>query len=312
MPVTATEKGLLDPVTAGRVQLRRWAPSTEAHHVIERFWTLHFDVGAPEVQPLLPDACANIAFGSADPGVHGPARYRDDHRIAGKGWVLGAKLRPGALVAMGLATGPELVDHCRPVAEVFGTPGHQVVEQITEDLDRRRGAGLIEDLVGRYLPIVDPAWDDLTEVIATMLANRSLIRVTDAARRPGFRPELSSVGSATTSVCPPAGCWPATACRTPPTCWPLAVPPTWLTLLTGWVTPIRPISPRHSLPRLACHRVRTPGGAEPGQRRRAPRRVDGGGNAFERCASQSRSRLQPNINTKIWKVTPTATIPAGG
>jgi AraC-like DNA-binding protein len=186
MPVTATEKGLLDPVTAGRVQLRRWAPSPHAHNVIERFWTLHFEVGAPELQPLLPDACANIAFGSADPGVHGPARDRDDHRIAGKGWVLGAKLRPGALVAMGLATGPELVDHCRPVADVFGAPGSQVVEQITEDLDRRRGAGLIEELVGRYLPIVDPAWDELTEVIATMLANRSLIRVTDAARATGI------------------------------------------------------------------------------------------------------------------------------
>jgi AraC-like DNA-binding protein len=186
MPATASDKGLLDPTTAGRVQLRRWAPSAGLQTVIERFWTLHFDVGMPEIQPLLPDPCVNISFGSADPGVHGPARNRDDHRIAGRGWVLGAKLRPGALVAMGLATGPALVDTWRPVAEVFGATGQQLVEQLTEDLDRRRGARLIEELLGRYLPIVDPVWDELTEVIATMLANRSQTRVADAARATGI------------------------------------------------------------------------------------------------------------------------------
>lgn len=186
MPVTASDKGLLDPVTAGRVQLQRWASSPDMQHVIERFWTLTFNVRTPEIQPLLPHPCANIAFGSADPGVHGPARERDDHRIAGQGWVLGAKLRPGALVAMGLAAGPALVDTCRPVSEVFGPPGRRVVTLITEDLDRRQGAKLIEDLVRRYLPIADPVWDELIEVIATMLANRSLIRVTEAARATGI------------------------------------------------------------------------------------------------------------------------------
>ena len=87
---------------------------------------------------------------------------------------------------MGLATGPALVDVCRPVAEVFGPPGSRAVSLLTPDLDRRQGGELIEELLGRYLPVVDPVWDDLTEVIATMLANRSLIRVTDAARATGI------------------------------------------------------------------------------------------------------------------------------
>ena len=55
-----------------------------------------------------------------------------------------------------------------------------MVNSITADLDRRLGARLIEELISRYLPIVDPVWEDLTEVIATMLANRSLVRVTYA------------------------------------------------------------------------------------------------------------------------------------
>jgi AraC-like DNA-binding protein len=186
MPVTVSDKGLLDPLTAGRVRLRRWTPTPGLQSVIERFWTLQFDVRRPEIQPLLPHPCVNIAFGTADPGVHGPVRNRDDHRIAGQGWVLAAKLRPGALVAMGLGRGPVLVDNCRPVSEVFGRPGHRVVQQITEDLDREKGAELIEGLLSRQLPIVDPVWDELTEVIATMLANRSLIRVTDAARATGI------------------------------------------------------------------------------------------------------------------------------
>src|SRR5664279_462991 len=115
MPATATDKGLLDPVTAGRVELRRWEPSPDAAAIVERFWTLQFDVPVPEIQPLLPHPCVNIAFGTADPGVHGPPRRRDDHRITGRGWALGAKLRPGALVAMGLGDGPALVDAVLPI-----------------------------------------------------------------------------------------------------------------------------------------------------------------------------------------------------
>lgn len=104
MPITASDKGLLDPVTAGRVELERWPAAGGASALIQRFWTLQFDVSGPEIQPLLPSPCVNVAFGTADPGVHGPPRSRDDHRIEGSGWVLGAKLRPGALVAMGFRT----------------------------------------------------------------------------------------------------------------------------------------------------------------------------------------------------------------
>ena len=185
MPVTATDKGLLDPVTAGRVELQRWQP-TAAGQLIERFWTLQFNVPRPEIQPVLPHPCVNIAFGSADPGVHGPARDRDDHQIAGRGWVLGAKLRPGALVAMGLGSGPELVDAVLPIEQVFAADGRRVADAVLLEPDRRRGSELIEELLLRYLPVDDPVWADLTQVIATMLANPSLLRVSQVAQASGL------------------------------------------------------------------------------------------------------------------------------
>src|SRR6478735_3781192 len=182
MSATATDKGLLDPVTAGRVELQRWQPTDAAGQLIERFWTLQFDVPRPEIQPVLPHPCVNIAFGTADPGVHGPLRDRDDHRIVGQGWVLGAKLRPGALVAMGLGDGPGLVDAVISVEQVFGDDGRRVADAVLQEPDRRRGSVLIEGLLERYLPVDDPVWADLTEVIATMLANPSLLRVSQVAQ----------------------------------------------------------------------------------------------------------------------------------
>ena len=186
MPVTATDKGLLDPVTAGRVELQRWQPTAAAGQLIERFWTLQFDVPRPEIQPVLPHPCANIAFGTADPGVHGPLRDRDDHQISGRGWVLGAKLRPGALVAMGLAEGPALVDAVIPIEQIFGDEGRRVADAVLNEPDRRRGSVLIEGLLERYLPVDDPVWADLTQVIATMLANPSLLRVSQVAQASGL------------------------------------------------------------------------------------------------------------------------------
>jgi AraC-like DNA-binding protein len=185
MPVTATDKGLLDPVTAGRVELQRWQP-TAAGELIERFWTLQFDVPTPEIQPVLPHPCVNIAFGTADPGVHGPVRDRDDHEIKGAGWVLGAKLRPGALVAMGLGGGPELVDAVIPIEQVFGDHGRRVADAVLHEPDRRRGSELVEELIARHLPVDDPVWAELTQVIATMLANPSLLRVSQVAQASGL------------------------------------------------------------------------------------------------------------------------------
>ena len=200
MTATATEKGILDPGTAERVHLDRWLPSPASAQIIERFWALRFDVPSPQVQPLLPHPCANIAFGSADPGVHGPPRRRDDHRIAGRGWVLGAKLRPGALVAMGLGDGPALVDVVLPIEAVFGDPGRALADAIGADpeadraanrdaeisADLRARSALIEGLLARYLPIADETWRDFIDVIAMILADRSLVRVSQVATASGW------------------------------------------------------------------------------------------------------------------------------
>jgi AraC-like DNA-binding protein len=192
MDATATEKGILDPGTAERVHLDRWLPSPATAQIVERFWTLRFEVPSPQVQPLLPHPCVNIAFGTADPGVHGPPRLRDDHRIAGRGWVLGAKLRPGALVAMGLGDGPALVDAVLPVDAVFGQAGRAVADVISADpdadpdADLRARSALVEELLQRYLPIADETWPDFIDVIATILADRTLVRVSQVAKVSGW------------------------------------------------------------------------------------------------------------------------------
>ena len=179
-------QGLLDPATAERVQLDRWLPSDDAAVVIERFWTLHFDVSSPQVQPLLPHPCVNVAFGTADPGVHGPPKRRDDHRIAGRGWVLGAKLRPGALVALGLGNGPRLVDSVAPIGAVFGHRGRHIAEAVGAEPDLRRCSRFVEELMMQYLPIADETWGEFIDVIAMILADRSLVRVGQVARLSGW------------------------------------------------------------------------------------------------------------------------------
>lgn len=185
MTATATEHGLLDPLTEAQVQLRRWAPSDAGARVVERFWTLRFDVTGSAVQPVLPHPCVNVAFGSADPGVHGPLRARDDHRIAGRGWVVAAKLRPGALVAMGLADGPGLVDARRPVPEVFGLTGARVVQAVHDGIGDGAAAELIEGMLLER-SVDDARWPALLEVIAAVLADRAIVRVRQLAASSGW------------------------------------------------------------------------------------------------------------------------------
>lgn len=76
MTRTATRRGPLDPATAGRVELRRWAPPPVGSAVIERSWTPHFDVTAPEIQPLPAHGRARWAAELSPAALDSPACRR--------------------------------------------------------------------------------------------------------------------------------------------------------------------------------------------------------------------------------------------
>ena len=183
---TASDQGILDPATIARVHLRRPEPSADVAAVVERFWALDWVVPRPRGEATLPHPCVNIVFGTVDPGVHGPGRQVDTRIISGRGWVFAAKLRPGALVALGITGAADLLDAELPLRAVFGEAAGRLERRIAaagDDDERRR---LLEDALRVRLPVRDPAFDDFVAVVALMVADRSLIRVAEVVDATGW------------------------------------------------------------------------------------------------------------------------------
>ncbi len=183
---TASDHGILDPATVARVHLRRPEPSADVAVVVERFWALDWIVPQPRGEATLPHPCVNIVFGTVDPGVHGPGRHVDTRIISGRGWVFAAKLRPGALVALGVADAADLVDAALPLRSVFGATAQRLERRMAtagDDDQRRR---LLEAALRVHLPVRDHTFDDFAAVVAVMVADRSLVRVAQVVEATGW------------------------------------------------------------------------------------------------------------------------------
>lgn len=183
---TSTDSGLLDPNTAARVRLRRTAPPALLDPVVERFWSISWRVPTPLLQPVLPHPCVNLAFGTEDAGVHGPERSRSGHTISGTGWVFGVKMRPGALVAMGVIAARPWVGARAPIPQVFGPAGVRAVRAVDRcEQDEPRGRA-VQQLLSPYLPVTDPGWTDFTAVMSLIVADRRLLRIGQLAAATGW------------------------------------------------------------------------------------------------------------------------------
>lgn len=95
------ERGILAAPPAGKVfHLERWNPPPELTEVIERAWSVRWELQRSEEQEVLPFPCVNWAFGDHQPGVHGPLTRRFVARLEGRGEVLGIKFRPAGFFGM--------------------------------------------------------------------------------------------------------------------------------------------------------------------------------------------------------------------
>jgi AraC-like DNA-binding protein len=116
--------GILDPHRGdAHFTLARHAPAPDLADFVDRYWTIRWRLRAPYEQETLPYPCANLVVGTHRPGVHGVCTRRFVARLEGEGWVVGAKLWPGALRSFLDVPMSDLTDRELALAEAFGAEG---------------------------------------------------------------------------------------------------------------------------------------------------------------------------------------------
>ena len=196
---TASTAGILRPEEFARhVALRRLPAGPELAPWVENHWVLRWDLpaGTTYRSQVLPHPTCNLTVerGVARPDappaavlVTGPATRRFDVETAGSGWVWGVRFRPGGFTALAGGVASALAERTVAAAEVLPAATVAALDAFHDtgaaaEEDRERVEAALRPLVG------DPDPDHLLvlDVVADMLADRTLLRVAQVAERHGL------------------------------------------------------------------------------------------------------------------------------
>jgi AraC-like DNA-binding protein len=184
-PTTST-RGILGPDAVGRVfSLRRTPPADDLAHLVERHWVVQWDLGGgpPHRQEVVTHPCVNLVFEPHGAAVHGVHRRRDVRILAGHGWAVGVKFRPGGFSGFLGRPVHEITDRSVSLPGVFGAAARDLERDVTAAADPDAKLALAEAFLRERMPAPDAEIDLVQAVVADMLEVDPGTTVEEVARR---------------------------------------------------------------------------------------------------------------------------------
>jgi len=182
---------IITPRSASQITgMVRIAPAEDLADVVEQHWIVRWDYRgrSPGRQEVLPDPCVNLSVEPAGRLLYGVGAGHSEHRLEGRGMVVGTKFRPGGF--SGFRPGPvsDLTGRVLTLREAFGPAGAGL------DLELLR-AGDIEAIIAAestFLrarrPPPDPERALVMEIVEAMRAAAPGTRVAEVAARFALSP----------------------------------------------------------------------------------------------------------------------------
>lgn len=196
---TSTARGILRPEEfAQHATVERLPCDPQLAPWVENYWhlTWHLPPDTSYVSSTLPHpACTlSVELGHPRAGVGdervvvtGVITERFDVDLRESGWVLGAKFRPGGLAAL---TGLDAATVTDRIVAAHDLVPAQVVVALASLTPSTSSADAVATADAALLPLVpadpDPDYELLLSVVADMLADRTLLRVTDVLESHGL------------------------------------------------------------------------------------------------------------------------------
>lgn len=199
---TASTGGILRPDELARhVRLVRWPAGTGVGRWVENYWSLRWNLPkdrwfASQVLPH-PTCSLTIELGSHprpevpfgdNVVVTGVMTRRFDVDVRGWGHVVGIRFRPGGLAALTGRSASTWTDRVMPARDLLpkdlcATLADRDLAAFPELWTAAAEAGLLDIPAG-----TDPRYQQLLELVTSMLADRSLLTVAEVAERHGVTP----------------------------------------------------------------------------------------------------------------------------
>src|SRR3954451_223828 len=169
MVQSTSRRGILEPEAArAHFRLTRVAPAEDLAHLVERHWSVEWDLAEPFTQEVVSHPSFNMVF-EDPPMIFGVFTGRFRKELVGAGHVLATKFRPGGFHAFHPVPAHTLTNGALPVAAVFG----EVQPRTFDDIEAALRAHGFQD---------DPRIDEIVGLHALALQDPSITRVDDLCR----------------------------------------------------------------------------------------------------------------------------------
>lgn len=180
-------RGILQPDRgAQHFGLGRYAASLDLAHAVDRHWSVSWDLRgrASFTQEILNHPNVNLSFEPGGAFVWGVGTTRTQHRLEGRGWVLGTRFRPGAfrpLVSFAVA---DITDRVIPLREAFGAPAADALEAEVRAQDAMpERIACVEAFLRERSAGPDARAAEVAGIVRLLLDEPSITRVDELARR---------------------------------------------------------------------------------------------------------------------------------
>lgn len=169
----------------------RHAPAADLAGLVRHIWVPVWDIPAGEQweQHVLNYPCCQVVVGSDYARFYGVVRGLSRVTLAGRGWVVGVGLQPGAGWLVAGRPVSALTDTWVDLDEM-GMPWSALVPAVrsvmspdpSDALAQRRAAGLVEDAVRRHV-VIDEEGLLVNALVDAVEGDQSLLRVDQLAAR---------------------------------------------------------------------------------------------------------------------------------
>lgn len=186
---TRSEPGILHPTVAHqRFDYRRHRPDDRLAPYVENFWTITWDLRGqdPYMAQVLPYPSVNLSVTNTEAEVTGLTRTRYQRFLAGQGYVVGARFRPGCFRPFIRGPVSTLTDTHRPISEVLGRDTTRLEQAVAATPDRDVWVAELSDFLLVDPPDPDPIAGQLAELVERIAARPGIIRVAQLATLTGL------------------------------------------------------------------------------------------------------------------------------
>jgi AraC-like DNA-binding protein len=165
-------------------------PSEDLLSCISVAWILRWnlDPRSPFVQRVLPDPCVQIVVDHSDASLQGVVTRSFSATLAGAGFVMGLKFRPGGFFPFARRSVAEFTDRRVPLDQVFPSADTRQLASFAAAAEPRRLLDALETLLREINPPPDPRVQQIRVIVDRMAADAAIVTVERAASECAISP----------------------------------------------------------------------------------------------------------------------------